>query len=89
MHGEAVGDAVQDIADDAPVGEVTTPMTRGQERQAASWRRIEQAFGGELAAAALFQERHQRAGAAGSSVSMDHLVFGSEPGKVVTLPGRD
>ena len=44
----------------APVGDVTTPITRGQERQLALALRVEQPFGGERPAA-LVEQRHQRA----------------------------
>ena len=46
----------------APVGEVMTPITRGQERQELLARLVEQAFGGELLLA-LLEQRHQRADA--------------------------
>ena len=61
----------------APVGEVTTPMTRGRN---GSWRLlagVEQPFGGERLAAALVEQRHQRALARQFHPVDDDLVFGS------------
>ena len=58
----------------APVGEVMTPITVGQERQQLLARGIEQAFGGELLLA-LLDQRHQRA-EPGRLERLDHdLVF--------------
>ena len=44
----------------APVGEVTTPITRGRNGSARFLRLVEQAFGGQRPAA-LVEQRHQRA----------------------------
>ena len=67
----------------APVGEVTTPITLGQERQELLARLVEQAFGGELALA-LLEQRHQRAEAGRLQRLDDDLVaravgIGGEP----------
>ncbi len=58
----------------APVGEVTTPMTRGMNGRRRLRDGVEQAFGGELALA-LLQQRHQRAGAGRLQIVDDDLVF--------------
>ena len=57
----------------APVGEVTTPMTRGQIGQRLFVFVVEQAFGGEFFAA-LFEQREQRADAGGFDLLDDDLV---------------
>ena len=59
----------------APVGEVTTPMTRGRNGQRALALLGEQALGGELALA-LLEQRHQRADAGRLQLVDDDLVFG-------------
>ena len=59
----------------APVGEVTTPMTRGRNGSLRFLRLVEQALGGELLLA-LFEQRHQRADAGGLQ-RIDHdLILG-------------
>jgi hypothetical protein len=58
----------------APVGDVTTPMTRGMNGRSCLRVGFEKAFGGELALA-LFQQRHQRAGAGRFEIVDDDLVF--------------
>jgi hypothetical protein len=63
----------------APVGEVTTPITSGSQGSKLLARRVEQAFGGELALA-LLQQRHQRADAGRLQASMTIWYF-DEPGR--------
>ena len=59
----------------APVGEVTTPIDGGQERQKLLARLVEQALGGELLLA-LLQQRHQRAEARRLQ-RLDHDLVGA------------
>jgi hypothetical protein len=74
VAGEAVGEAVQDVADHGAGGRGDDADHLGQERQELLSRLVEQAFGGELALAFL-QQCHQRADAGGLE-RLDHdLVF--------------
>ena len=59
----------------APVGEVTTPITARHVGQRPLAGGVEQALGGELAAA-LLEQRHQRADAGGLHRLDDDLVLG-------------
>jgi hypothetical protein len=71
----------------APVGEVTTPIVRGQERQPLLALGVEQPFGGERAAA-LVEQRHQRALPGQLQPLDDDLIFGAA-GIGGELAGRD
>ena len=71
----------------APVGEVTTPITRGQIGQQLLARRVEQALGGEFDAPRL-QQRHQRADA-GRLHRLDDDLIGRFAGKSGDLAGGD
>ena len=70
---EAVGEAVQDVADHGAGRRGDDADHLGQERQQLLARRIEQAFGGELLLA-LLEQRHQRADAGGLQRLDDDLV---------------
>ena len=59
MAREAVGQAVEDVADDGPGRRGDDADHRGEERKEMLPRLVEQAFGGELLLA-LLEERHQR-----------------------------
>ena len=72
---EAVGEPMQNVANDRAGRRGDDPDHVGQERQQLLARRIEQAFGGELLLA-LLDQRHQRA-EPGRLERLDHdLVFG-------------
>ena len=62
----------------APVGEVTTPMTRGQIGERLLARGVEEALGGKLLAA-LLEQRHQRAGAGRLQLLDDRAGSSSGP----------
>ena len=71
----------------APVGDVTTPITSGRNGHCPLARCIEKTFRGE-AAAALVEERHQRADA-GRLDRIDDDLVGGFAGKGRDPPGRD
>jgi hypothetical protein len=74
MDRKAVGDAVQDVADDRAGRRGNDADHMRQEGQGLLAFCVEEPFGGELAATFL-QERHQRAGAGRLQHLDDDLVF--------------
>ena len=72
---KAVGQPVQDVADDGAGGRRDDADDRGQERQELLARLVEQAFGGELLLA-LLEQRHQRAEARRLQ-RLDHDLVGA------------
>jgi hypothetical protein len=74
MQREAVLDAVDDVADDRTGRRGDDADHQRHERQQLLATVVEQALGGQPALA-LFQQRHQRAGAGGLEIVDDDLVF--------------
>ena len=75
MAGEAVGQAMQDIADHRARGGGDHTDHAGQIGQGLFTFAREQPFGGQLALA-LLKQRHQRTGTRGLNIVDDDLVFG-------------
>ena len=75
VAGEAVGEAMQDVADHRAGGRGDDADDARQIGQRLLARRVEQAFGGEHLLA-LLEQRHERADAGGLELVDDDLIFG-------------